>query len=272
MGYRVYTRRLPRPVKAAGHRALDFIDVALHSSRAGNVPPAERFFLPAGYRSWKTPRYYDANAPEATVVSQPDVYAAAEALSRLLRSGTVIDLGCGKGGKLAALTGVERIVGLDIGSNLDVCRQKYPWGTWIDADLEAVGELPINPAISCGAIVVSADVVEHLVRPTQLLALIRRLLASADAAVVSTPDRRRTRGARHLGPPPNRTHIREWDIGEFARLLRAADLRVVHVGYTRTNTVDTVGRTSIAVCAGESLTPESADAVAATVRRVTRSP
>jgi hypothetical protein len=76
------------------------------------------------------------------------------------------------------------------------------------------------------------DVIEHLRRPERLLSKLRFALAAGMPAVLSTPDRVRTNGPDHLGPPPNLEHVRAWALDELAAFLADegipdADLRDV---------------------------------------------
>lgn len=262
-------RRLPASVRwlrSSGARGWD---------RAFNtrvVPPmadgAASYFLPAGYRYRVSPRYYSANAPDACVVSQPDVYGVVGGIADTLHSRRVLDLGCGKAGKLAPLTGRYEIVGWDFGRNLAYCRSEHPWGTWLEADFDSDDAVDMDCELLRQSVVVSSDVIEHLRHPANLLSIIRRMLATADAAVLSTPDRVRTWGAAHRGPPPNYCHLREWALDEFRELLGWYGLTVAYCGYTRANTLDVEGRSIIAVCTGTAITANQgrlAESVAACV-------
>ncbi len=262
---------VPQSLRSAGRRVLKRVDVALHARAVDfGSPPEVGLFLPDGYRYWTTPQYYNANPPRAEVISQPDVYRVAEALAHLLGAETVVDLGCGKGGKLAALSGIRNVIGVDYGSNLEACRSEYPHAIWLEANLESEDALEIPVNSLRGAVIVSSDVVEHLQHPVRLLKRIHSMLETASIAVLSTPDRLLTRGPDHLGPPQNRSHVREWEAGEFERLLVSLGFRIVHTGHTRTNTLDTVGRTTIAVCAGSQLAAEQSAMASETVRSITR--
>lgn len=244
-------------------------DLAVHTRvvRAGSADES-RLFLPVGYRFRVTPRYYDDIRPDADVVAQPDVYSVVEEVATVLRAPTVVDIGCGKGGKLEPIASRYAVIGADFGTNLEFCRSTYEWGKWIEADLDSGAPLSVDADDYRDGVLVSSDVVEHLVRPTLLLTMVRDMLESAGAAVLSTPDRVRTWGAGHRGPPPNASHVREWELGEFCRLLESCGLRVVHSGYTRANTLDDAGRTTLVICAGLHMSLEQARLVEAIGRHV----
>lgn len=231
---------------------------------------AESYFLPAGYRYWVAPRYYNDIAPDACVVSQPDVYGVVEGIADALDSRRVLDLGCGKAGKLAPMAVRYGVVGWDFGSNLAYCRSEHRWGTWLEADLDSDEVLEVDRELCERAVVVSSDVVEHLCCPANLISSIRRMLGTADAAVLSTPDRVRTWGADHRGPPPNRCHVREWTLGEFRQLLEWCDLTVAYIGYTRSNTLDVEGKTILAVCTGTALPADKGHLAGSVAARVSQ--
>jgi hypothetical protein len=204
--------------------------------------------LPSGYRYRVRLRYYDDINPESDVVAQPDVYTAADVIARTLSAKTIVDLGCGKGGKLAPMASRYETIGVDFGGNMEWCRSSYPQGTWIEANLDTA----LPPIVPVGrtesAVVVSADVIEHLLHPRNLLRGIRAMLDSnALAAVISTPDRVRTRGASHIGPPPNPSHAREWSLDEFRDFV-GSELLAARVYRTRANTLDTLGKSVLVVC------------------------
>ena len=108
------------------------------------------------------------------------------------------------------------------------------------------GGLPFSLDQLSGAVIVCADVIEHLVRPEILLRNIRAALDQADAAILSTPERSLTWGARHTGPPPNVAHIREWDLREFSAFLASEGFAYGSVDLTRSNDRDRLKTTILA--------------------------
>jgi 2-polyprenyl-3-methyl-5-hydroxy-6-metoxy-1,4-benzoquinol methylase len=196
----------------------------------------DSFFLPDGYTSREVPAFFD-DAPNLSskVVHQPDVYAFADYLLRVSGRRTVIDIGCGSGRKLLALSAGKRI-GLDYRANIQTCRAAFPQETWVEVDLERGGLPPIGDLDASDAVVVCSDVVEHLVNPENLLDMLARLYEQRAIVLVSTPARTRARGADHMGPPGNPAHVREWSLLELERLLEAWGLPATFAGYTLNNT------------------------------------
>jgi 2-polyprenyl-3-methyl-5-hydroxy-6-metoxy-1,4-benzoquinol methylase len=218
--------------------------LAESSDRPRRLP--QRYFIRHDYTARKAAEEYDAAERWGDVVWQPDVYPSAARIAERLGSVRIVDLGCGNGEKLAALHPRFEIVGLDTGANLELCTSRYPFGTWLEHDLDEDTALPLDADQLRGAVVVSADVIEHLLRPEILLHKIGAALETGDAACISTPDRRRTWGAAHIGPPPNVAHIREWETAEFCAFLAAEGFSHGCVGFTRANDRDTALKTILA--------------------------
>lgn len=216
----------------------------LHSDDPGMSSSAERYFIKEGYRINSVPAYWDDAVDLHGATWQPDVYRDAAAVAARLGCRRIVDVGCGTAGKLAALHPHFEIVGIDFGSNLEVCRQRYPFGMWLEHDLESGDPLPVSGDLLETSVVVCADVIEHLVRPELLLRILRVTLDRAGAVLLSTPDRKLTRGADHMGPPPKPHHVREWALDELAAFLEAEGFEHGDVGLTRSNDLEP-GRNTI---------------------------
>ena len=203
------------------------------------------YFVKEGYRIRETPEYHNADA-DGDVVWQPDVYRELGEMARLRRSRRLVDLGCGDGVKLAQFADEFELIGIDFGPNVEYCRQRFACGRWVEHDLDSAEPLPLDPEWLRGAVVVCADVIEHLRRPERLLRKIQSALNFADAALLSTPERDLTRGPDDCGPPSNPCHVREWTSAEFADLLGAEGFEDVVMGLTRSNDSATDERTILA--------------------------
>jgi hypothetical protein len=229
---------------------------------------ADGMCLPVGYVERIRPRYFGDVDPAGDVLYQPEVYEVARSIGKALACGHVVDLGCGKGGKLASLADDFSTIGFDFGANLDYCRSTYEFGEWREINLDVPVDLAADMDNPGSTVVISSDVIEHLARPSALVETVRRLLECAPVSVISTPDRRLTHGDEHNGPPPNQTHIREWECAEFGRLLERGGLRVVYLGLTRSSTKDTLGRTILAVCVSDGMESAQIDNVRAATSAV----
>lgn len=245
----------PRVGAHVGQLIIDGERLRATDRTIGALPPQrpsdDELGLAVGYRSRTQPSYFeDTFEAGANLTWQPDVYRIAAELARLFGRKTVIDVGCGHARKLVALHPEFRLIGIDYGINIDHCRRAYPFGEWLESDLEAVELLPIPVGVRRDAVVVCADVIEHLVDPRPLLATMRELLQHAAVAVLTTPDRARTYGALHYGPPSNPAHVREWTLDELAALCKASGLDVLNATYTRSNDASPAMATSLLVLRG----------------------
>jgi SAM-dependent methyltransferase len=205
------------------------------------------YFLASNYRERLEPEYFHDEGMDA--VWQPDVYPEAAGLARLLGATTIIDLGCGDGGKLSSLNAEFRVVGLDIGANLERSRNLHPEGKWLEFDLDSKDPLPIDDYK--GAVLVCADVLEHLRFPERTLERARLALdEGAEAFVLSTPERDLAEGPDHAGPPRNPAHVREWNASELRSFLASKGLHGFF-GLTRSNDYLDELHTTFSVVPGE---------------------
>lgn len=198
----------------------------------------ELHYLPDGYEQRIPPDYFE-DSDESGVTWQPDVYPEALTLARAHGRDVIIDLGAGRGSKLASLcTDAPEVemVGVDFGPNIEWCRQNHDFGTWIDADLETCADVAIPTDLIERSVIVCSDVLEHLVNPRSTMDLIVDLFAlGAACAVLSTPARDRRVGADYLGMPRNRAHVREWTQEEFQAFVRSFPVDLVRADLTRSD-------------------------------------
>lgn len=209
----------------------------------------KKMCLPSGYKRNPSPQYFE-DSPSSGGVWQPDVYEFARTLALRLKSGAVVDLGCGNGGKLANmdLGDLHRRVGVDFKGNLEEANRS-PAGRaclWVNHDLNL--PLPIEELMSPRSFVIVSDVIEHLTNPHALLRSLKRGadLGLIEGIVFSTPDRDRARGMDDLGPPANRAHAQEWSYEEFRKLLESEGLSPAVHGWTRNHSSSTTRNTQLA--------------------------
>ena len=180
--------------------------------RAALVPKRPRglYCITPGYVERLDPEYdYEENWGDARW--QPDVYRRGAEIALSLHLSRIVDVGCGNGNKVSQLKGFET-VGIDFGPNLKVCRTRYPDSEWVEHDVDSEEPFPVPLE---DTLVLCADVIEHVLYPERLL----RKLRSARLVVLSTPERDLHWGVSHMGPPPNRAHVREWNRREFRAFL-----------------------------------------------------
>jgi SAM-dependent methyltransferase len=209
---------------------------------------AGRYFLKPGYTSRARPDYFEDDTED--IVYQPDVYPVAAETARKVGASLLVDIGCGRGEKLVASAGELDTIGIDVGTNLTQCRDRYPERRWVECDLDRPHVLPMRPGDLARAVLICSDVVEHLVEPEHLLASLRRALEHARLLVLSTPERDLLRGIRDTGPPANTCHVREWNLAEFTELLEHHGLAPLRVGLTRSDDRWEAAHTMLALVAG----------------------
>lgn len=206
----------------------------------------DRYGIATGYAAREEPAYFDDDAD--TTGYQPDVYGTARRVARRLRAARVIDVGAGSADKLAAIPGP--LVALDFGANLARGAGRHPRIAWRAYDAERDERLPLDAGELAGSLLVCADVIEHLRAPERLLAHLRAALADGAACcLLSTPDRIRTYGADHRGPPPNPHHVREWSRDELLAFLRREGLETGAAGWTRSHVGSRARRTILVALA-----------------------
>jgi predicted TPR repeat methyltransferase len=216
--------------------------------------------IKSSYQSRPRPEYYNDEAlgkTDTTMLWQPEMYQLAARAAQVIGATSLVDIGCGCAGKLVALHPAFKVTGVDFGPNMAFCREHYPFGQWIEADFETTTQLTLPDTDLANSVIICSDVIEHLINPDALLALIASLLEKAPLAVISTPERILTWGVFHKGPPPNACHVREWSLGELAGLLQAKGFDVVKAGLTLSHSQSSEKMTSFIALAGKTLSAES---------------
>lgn len=244
------TRSLLRPIvgRPRGVRAplRDLTPIADHVG-IGHGP----WRLPAGYVSRDMPTYY--HCVDVGILHQPDVYGHATRLGAALGARRIIDLGCGSGEHLVAMRGAGwDTIGIDYGPNIQAARTRWPDYDWREADFDSHDPLPLSSQDLNGAVLVSADVIEHLRSPERHLRAVAQSLPSASLLILSTPERERL-GGSPLGPPVSSAHVREWTGPELAHFMASCGLEHGFIGLTRTEDWTSRYATSCAVVAPPSL-------------------
>jgi SAM-dependent methyltransferase len=193
-----------------------------------------RYGIRSDYIERPEPEYFDDSAYDRSIVWQPDVYRDARNTARALAAPVIVDIGAGTGDKLSELTSDFPAIGLDFGANLDTCRARHPNIDWREYDAERDDALPPSTEEVAGAVLICADVIEHVPRPERLLGAVADALdRGAHLCLLSTPDRERTWGPAHLGPPPNPHDVREWTRDELVAFAQAEGIAAGIATWTR---------------------------------------
>lgn len=207
-----------------------------------SVIPAT-FGIRKGYIARSKPDYFVDQQIDGKLW-QPDVLPMAAHLARSMKCKTIIDIGCGRGEKLKPYATEFEIIGVDFGDNLNYCRETHDFGRWLECDLEQ-STPDIDSETLKQAVVVCSDVIEHLVNPERLALTLAMMSCCAPVVMISTPDRKRTYGYDHNGPPTNPHHVREWTRGELQEWLGKYGLHASLKCWTRSNNVDAESNTTL---------------------------
>lgn len=163
------------------------------------------FKIKPGYQSRPANNvgFYSPDAERA----QYNVYQYAARIARAAKVESVMDWGCGTGGKLIKLLGQYKTIGVDVPECIARVKERMPERKWVIPPVPVVADL-----------VLCADVIEHLEDPRELLQQVK--VGQWRHFVISTPERDLVRGKSHMGPPTNKWHAREWNRAEFTDFLR----------------------------------------------------
>ena len=199
--------------------------------------PAQRaddFGLPSGYATRAAPAI-PTPITDGAVTWQPDVYPTAANIARSLECDTLIDIGCDQVNQLKPLQSEFRLIGLGRGASTTAAAQAVPSGIWLEVDPENLDLSEMPADVLARSVVVCSEMIQTVVDPRSLLAALRHLLKHAPALVLSTPDRERTYGKQHKGPPPNQSHVRQWSLAELRALLEREGFVLASSTHTRSN-------------------------------------
>lgn len=129
----------------------------------------------------------------------------------------VIDIGCGVGRKLVHINNKNpnvKIIGIDQENPISYCNKTYDFGEWYADDFE---NSQLSEDVKSN-LIISSDVIEHLINPDLLLNYIKTKLNKDGIVILSTPERDLFRGEK-CNYSPNKHHIREWNFAEFEEYL-----------------------------------------------------
>lgn len=169
---------------------------------------AQHYFVAPGYRrrSVLVANFDDTDNEDQY---QREVYDYALGVALQSDSKRILDFGCGSAFKFMSRFSNFETVGIDVPETVSFLREEYPDRTWIET-----GELTPE-MFDDFDLVISSDVIEHLIEPDLLLDALAR--SNAGNIILSTPARELLirRGDKPLGPPTNPHHFLEWTTEEF---------------------------------------------------------
>lgn len=187
----------------------------------------DQFFLKTGYKcnldgQGKAIPYIDD--VEGAAVYQLKVYEYAKTVIRRYKLKNVLDIGCGYGIKLKEIIYKEckDLVGIDNDTAIKYCKKFHNFGKWYSDDIEN-STLNIDRKFD---LIISSDVIEHLVNPNKLIKYIEKYCHCNTHIILSTPDREKIAEQKSLGPPRNIYHVREWSELEFNHYLKKSGFHI----------------------------------------------
>lgn len=158
-------------------------------------------------------------------VYQVKVYEFARGMIVKHKFRSVLDVGCGFGLKLKRIIypACSDVVGIDTKHSIDFCKREHSFGRWFEDDIEKP-RLKLNDKFD---LIISADVIEHLIDPDRLLTYIRGYSHENTNIIISTPERDLVAGKSSYGPPLNKTHVREWNMCEFGKYMGSRGFKII---------------------------------------------
>lgn len=170
-------------------------------------------------------QYWDKSRMVSAEVYQFPVYQFVSDYIKKHKIDKVIDIGCGVARKLIHINSenpTTNIIGIDQVDPISYCKKTYDFGEWYSDDFE---NSTLGDEVKSD-LILSSDVIEHLINPDLLLDYIKTKLNKSGTIILSTPERDLLRG-KGCNYSPNKHHIREWNFKEFEDYLESRGLEIV---------------------------------------------
>ncbi len=166
------------------------------------------------------------SAPPLDKVFQVSVYNYARKLLLKNKLNNVIEFGTGSGYKLNKYFSsiCDDIAGIDYPHSITYSEKKYPNIKWFSEDFDNLSDFQLAEKYD---LVMSIDVIEHLVSPENLLESMKIVSHENTYILLSTPERDLVRGAESMGPPENKKHVREWNQSEFREFITSMGFEII---------------------------------------------
>lgn len=153
--------------------------------------------------------------------AQDEVYSYAKNICEKNKFETIVDIGCGSGYKLIKYFNELNTIGIETEPCLSFLKKQYPQKTWIESGTQ---EKSFSDFFQKTDLIICSDVIEHMLNPDILLSYILKF--DFKYLIISTPDRNQLakrlskfKKISEVGPPENKSHVREWNFDEFYKFI-----------------------------------------------------
>jgi len=185
----------------------------------------KNYFIKEGYKTnlsgiaemLDTTFWANKKHSEFRIYIQYYVYQTAKKLIKKYNLKSVLDIGCGGGTKLMKLIYpiCKDICGIDNPAIIRINKEIYNPEIFFGDNIE-------NPRLILNKkfdLIISADVIEHLINPDTLLSYIKKYSHENTYIIISTPERDIINDKDNI-TPTNKNHIREWNKEELSTYLK----------------------------------------------------
>lgn len=183
--------------------------------------------------------------------SQPDVYPFAAYLGERFGSTHVIAIGRPSARDLIQLYPKFEIIGIVPGADLQLYRNQYGFGTWLEESTNLAGTLSVREDVLKRAVIVCNDL-EQFVSPASLLRNLKTWLDHAQVCILTSTDRDLDRAGSN-GFPTTPTRPGRWNLIELEDLLRAEGFNLEFIGWTANDNVNYAKKTILAVITNDAV-------------------
>jgi len=185
------------------------------------------------------------------IQSQPDVYPFAAYLGERFGCTHVIASGRPTAKNLMELYPQFEIIGIVPGADLQLYRNQYGFGTWLEENMNLAGTLSLPENVLKRAVIVCNDL-EQFVSPASLLKNLKTWLDHAPVCILTSTDRDLNRAGSN-GFPATPTRPGRWNLVELEDLLRAEGFNLEFIGWTASDNVNYEKETILAVITNDAI-------------------
>ncbi len=181
---------------------------------------------------------------EPRIQRQPDVYPFAAYLGDRFGCTHVILIGSPTARDLIQLYPQFEIIGIVPGTDLQLYRNRYGFGTWLEEITNLAGTPSVSKDVLQRAVIVCKDL-EQFVNPAAVLETLKTCLDHAPVCVLTSSDRDLNVTGNNGSATP--ASPGKWNLTELERLLRDQEFNLEFIGLTASDNVKSEKKTILAV-------------------------